>query len=110
MCVRMAMFATQPVVLLVEDDLDTIKLIKLTLRKAGFDNPVCEVRDGQEAIDYLEGTGQYGNRSMFPLPQLILLDLKMPRVNGLEFLKWLRQWDPGKLIPVVVLTSSVFAS
>jgi CheY-like chemotaxis protein len=98
---------TNPVLLLVEDELDMIQIIRLTIAKAGFHNRVMVARDGQEAIEYLEGQSKYHDRSEFPLPQIILLDLKMPRMDGLEFLRWLRQQPQGKTIPVVVLTGSL---
>jgi len=99
-----------PVVLLVDDDVDTIRLIRMSLIQAGFINKVLEARDGQEAREYLLGQGKFSNRMQYPLPQVILLDLKMPRINGLEFLCWLRSWPPGRLIPVIVMTTSVLAA
>jgi len=100
----------RPVILLVEDESDTATLIKVAFRKAGFTNTVADVRDGQEAIEYLLGEGKFGNRAEYPLPQLILLDLKMPRMNGIEFLQWLRAWPPAKGVPVVVLTGSTLGT
>ena len=100
----------QAVILLVEDRGDDILLIQKAFARAQVDNPMQVVRDGEEAIAYLSGEGKFSNRAEYPLPWLVLLDLKMPRLNGFEFLKWLRKWDPGKLIPVVVLTSSVFSA
>ena len=95
-----------PVILLVEDRDDDISLIQKAFAKAGVLNPVQIVRDGEEAIAYLRGEGKFGNRAEFPLPSLMLLDLKMPRVDGFEVLKWLRQ-QPGLIaLRVVVLTSS----
>ena len=96
-----------PIILLVEDNADTIKLIRLSLLKAGFANKVLEAHDGEEAMDYLYGKAKFSNRMEFPLPQVIFLDLKMPRMNGLEFLRWLRTWPPGRMLPVIVLTTSV---
>jgi CheY-like chemotaxis protein len=64
------------------------------------------VRDGQEAIDYLSGTASYSDRKTFPLPDLMLLDLKMPRLNGFDVLTWVRQQPGLKRLPVTVLTSS----
>src|SRR5258706_15780212 len=105
----MAMADHNRVVLLVDDDVDTLFLLRMSLQKAGFNNRVEEVHDGQEAIDYLLGEGKFSNRMRFPLPHVIFLDLKMPLMTGLEFLKWLRTWPPGQLMPVVVLTSSVLS-
>ena len=93
--------------LLVEDDPRDVFLVRDVFERYGH----CRletVTDGQEAIDYLTGTGKFGNRRKFPLPQVVLLDLKMPRVNGLEFLRWLRHESPNSLhvLPVVVMSSS----
>ena len=93
--------------LLVEDDPRDVFLVRDVFERYGH----CRletVTDGQEAIDYLTGTGKFSNRRKFPLPQVVLLDLKMPRVNGLEFLRWLRHESPNSLhvLPVVVMSSS----
>src|SRR5436190_471449 len=106
----MAMSESTPVILLVEDNADTIKLIRLSLLKAGFANKVLETHNGEEAIDYLYGNGKFGNRLDYPLPQVIFLDLKMPRMSGIEFLKWLRTWPPGRTVPVIVMTTSVLSA
>src|SRR3954469_1491080 len=106
----MAMSEPNPIVLLVDDNLDTIKLIRLSLLKAGFANKVLEAHDGEEALDYLLGNARFSNRLEYPLPHVIFLDLKMPRMDGLEFLKRLRTWPPGKMIPVIVMNTSVLAS
>lgn len=70
------------------------------------------VRDGVEAIEYLEGKGKYSDRAEYPVPNVILLDLKMPRVNGFDFLQWLRQSAPEKfrLIPAIVMSASAVES
>jgi CheY-like chemotaxis protein len=104
------MLESTPVVLIVDDEPNIIKLIRLAMAKAGFHNKICEAHDGEEAIQYLQGVGKFENRDQYPLPQLILLDLKMPRMGGLEFLKWFRHWPPGKCMPVVVLTTSGLSS
>lgn len=75
------------------------------MRKAGIPNPIQVARDGQQAIDYLSGAGKFADRAEFPLPCLLLLDLKLPYVMGLDVLKWVRQ-QPGPILPVVVLTAS----
>src|SRR5262249_55414095 len=70
-------------------------------------HPLHIVRDGQEAADYLAGTGQFVNRAVYPLPILMLLDLKLPRMSGLELLAWIRAKDDGiRSLPVVILSSS----
>ena len=94
------------VILLVEDLADDIELIRLSFDRLGLENPIHVVRDGEEAIEYLSGAGKYANREEHPLPELILLDLKMPKVDGFEVLQWLRAQDSLRSIPVLVLTSS----
>ena len=96
----------QAVILLAEDREDDILLIRKAFRAGYINNPLFVVRDGEEAIAYLEGVGKFANRAEYPLPDLLLLDLKMPKMDGFEVLKWLRQ-QPGLVaLPVVVLTSS----
>jgi len=92
--------------LLVEDDPDDILLIQHAFAKASLVNPLKIVRDGEEAVKYLSGSEDYSDRSRYPLPSLVLLDLKLPRKSGLEVLQWLRQQPNLKQIPVIVLTSS----
>jgi len=95
-----------PVILLAEDDEDYVILIKQVFTKAHIPNPVHVVQNGEEAIAYLKGTGQYANRDEFPLPDVLLLDLKMPRINGFEVLKWVRQQPGLSRLRILVLTSS----
>jgi len=94
------------VILLAEDREDDILLIRKAFRKAFVNNPLHVVRDGEEAISYLSGEGIYSNREEFPLPDLLLLDLKMPRVDGFEVLMWIRAQPELSSLRVVVLTSS----
>ncbi|HXT10225.1 MAG TPA: response regulator [Candidatus Angelobacter sp.] len=95
-----------PVILLAEDDEDYQFLLKQVFAKAHIPNPIHVVRNGQEAIAYLKGEGVYSNREEYPLPDVLLLDLKMPRVNGFEVLKWIRS-EPGLSgLRILVLTSS----
>ena len=97
---------TDFVMLLVEDDPNDILLIQRAFAKACLVNPLKVVRDGEEALNYLSGSGDFADRGRYPLPSLILLDLKLPRKSGLEILQWLRQQPVLKHIPVIVLTSS----
>jgi len=93
----------QPI-LLVEDQPNDAFFFRHAMEKEGLANPLRVAGDGQEAIDYLQGKGKFANREEFPLPGLVVLDLKLPRVMGLDVLKWIRQQpEPG---PVVVVLSS----
>jgi CheY-like chemotaxis protein len=94
------------VILLAEDEEDYVLLIKRAFSQAKIPNPIHVVWNGQEAIAYLKGEGKYSNREEYPLPDLFLLDLKMPRVNGFEVLKWLRSQPGLAPLRVLVLTSS----
>ena len=93
------------VLLWVEDDQNDILLVGRAMEKVGIDAPTL-VRDGQEAIDYLSGQGEFADRVRHPLPSLILLDLKLPRRSGLEVLQWLRAQPELRRIPVIIFTSS----
>ena len=96
----------QSVILLAEDREDDILLIRKSFARAYITNPLQVVRDGEELIAYLEGEGKYANRDEYPLPDLLLLDLKMPRKDGFEVLAWIRKHPTLRSLPVVVLTSS----
>ncbi len=94
------------IILLAEDNPDDVKLTMRALRKANVLNEVVVAEDGAEALDYLFGTGKYAGRDISQQPQVILLDLKMPKVDGLEVLQRIRGDERTKLLPVVVLTTS----
>jgi two-component system response regulator len=93
-------------ILLVEDNPDHEALTVRALKKAGLANPVVVAHDGAEALDFLFGKGQYAGRSPAETPQVVLLDLKLPKLDGLEVLERMRADERFQLIPVVVLTSS----
>jgi CheY-like chemotaxis protein len=93
-------------ILVIEDDPNDLFFLKRAFSTLQTRCDMQAVGDGAEAIDYLRGVDDYSDRARFPLPALILMDLKMPRMDGFEFLAWLRR-EPGlKLIPVVVFSSS----
>jgi len=94
------------IILLVEDNPDDELLAIRALEKNNIMNEVVVARDGAEALDYLFGAGAYTGRDMSMMPQIILLDLKLPKIDGLEVLRRLRNDERTKLLPVVVLTSS----
>jgi two-component system response regulator len=97
---------TDKVILLVEDNPDDEILTLRALRKNGVTGEVVVARDGVEALEYLFGVGEYSGRDTEVMPQLILLDLKLPKVDGLEVLRRLRADERTRLLPVVILTSS----
>jgi two-component system response regulator len=94
------------VILLVEDNPDDVLLTLRALKKNNVTGEVVVARDGVEALDYLFGSGQYAGRDTGVMPQLILLDLKLPKVDGLEVLRRMREDERTRLLPVVILTSS----
>jgi two-component system response regulator len=94
------------VILLAEDNPDDVQLTLRALKKSKIVNEVIVLRDGVETLDYLFGTGNYAGRDTKILPQVLLLDLKMPRMDGLEVLKRIRNDERTKVLPVVVLTTS----
>ena len=96
----------QAVILLVDDREDDVILVQRALARADVQNPVFVVRDGEEALAYLDGTGKYTNRDEYPLPDIMLLDLKMPRMDGFEVLQEVRSRSGFKALRIIVLTSS----
>ena len=91
---------------MVEDNPDDEELTLRALTRNNIGNDVIVVRDGQEAVDWLEATGPYSSRDANDIPALILLDLKLPKIDGLDVLSRLRNHPPTALVPVVILTSS----
>lgn len=93
-------------ILLVEDNPDDVELTLHAFKQAKISNRVCVVRDGAEALDFLFCRGQYAQRDSTDWPKVILLDLKLPRVDGLEVLRRIREDRKTQFLPVVILTSS----
>jgi CheY-like chemotaxis protein len=94
------------VILLVEDDPNDVLLVQRAFTRLNIVNSFQVVRDGEEAVDYLSGEGKFADRETYPLPVLVLLDLKLPKKSGLEVLEWLKAQDGLRRLPVVMLTSS----
>ncbi len=94
------------IILLVEDNPDDVQLTLRALKKSNILNEVIVAGDGVEALDYLFGTGKHTGRDTKAMPQVVLLDLKMPKMDGLEVLQRIRSDERTKLLPVVVLTTS----
>lgn len=93
-------------ILLVEDNPDDEALTLRAFKKNNLNNEIVVARDGVEALDFLFGTGMYENRDTSERPQIVLLDLKLPRIDGLQVLEQIRSHDVTRSLPVIVLTSS----
>jgi len=93
-------------VLLVEDSDDDIFVMKMACQRTGIPHHLQVVNDGAQAIDYLSGAGEYSDRELHPLPHVVFLDIKMPKLDGHEVLKWIRSQENFRNLPVVMLTTS----
>lgn len=93
-------------ILMAEDNKNDVTLMRRAFADAGIPNPLIVVRNGREVIEYLAGEGEYADRAKYPLPGLMLLDLKMPWMDGFDVLSWLRRQPQFVGLPVVLLTSS----
>ncbi len=93
-------------ILLVEDNPSDVGLARRALEKKCIMNPLVVAQDGQEALDYLFGTGQYVDRDLSELPSVILLDINLPKLDGLSVLRKIREDDRTKFVPVIMLTTS----
>jgi CheY-like chemotaxis protein len=100
------MTTTNRAILLVEDNEDDVFLMKRALQSARIVNPLRVVEDGQEALDYLGGSGKFADRDQYPLPAVVFLDLKLPFISGHDVLAWIRQQKEFESLVVIVLTSS----
>src|SRR5437879_3563230 len=96
----------QMVILLAEDNNDDVLSVRRALAQFRLINPVYVVSDGAEAIAYLKGEGRFANRSQYPLPELLILDLNMPLMDGFQVLRWVRQHHCLNALRVIVLTAS----
>jgi CheY-like chemotaxis protein len=96
----------QPIILIADDSENDVVMLRRAFREAGVRTPVFVVEDGEEAIAYLRGGGKFASRDEFPLPDLFLLDLKMPRKDGFAVLQWLQGQPALARLRVIVLTSS----
>src|SRR6266404_2203215 len=94
-------------ILMVDDSKDDVFLLCRAFEKAGLDNSILHVSDGQEAVEYLSGENGFEDRSRYPLPKLMLLDVKMPRRDGFDVLQWLLTRKDLEKLPVVMLSSSL---
>ena len=92
--------------LVAEDDANDVFFLERAFKEADVQNPLQIVHDGQETIDYLAGVGNFSDRSKYPLPYLLILDLKMPRMTGMDVLKWLQDQPELRSLPVIVFSSS----
>ena len=97
---------SKPTILLVEDNDEDVFLLRRALRKHNLECSLQTAEDGEEAIEYLGGTGKYVDRRAYPFPSLVLLDLKLPYVNGFEVLAWIGTQPSCKDLRIIILTSS----
>jgi CheY-like chemotaxis protein len=97
---------SHPIILLAEDRDDDVILIRRAFTLAKIPSTLVVVSDGEEAVSYLKGEGKYSNRAEYPLPDLLLLDLNMPKLNGFEVLEWVREQSSLARLRILVLTSS----
>src|SRR5581483_9447631 len=94
------------VVLYVEDEEDDAVFMRQAWRKSGLDNPLVIVSDGEQARAYLSGSGGFGDRQRHPLPELVLLDVNLPKLSGLELLKWIRRQPMIEKLPVILFSGA----
>lgn len=96
---------TEPI-LIVEDIESDIRLFQIALKRNGVTGPIQFVLDGQQAMDYLQGLPPYDDRQKCPFPHIIYMDLKMPRVNGFQLLRWIKNHKECSVVPLIVFTAS----
>jgi CheY-like chemotaxis protein len=93
-------------ILMVEDEAHDVEFLRRAFTRVGIGNPLRAVANGEEAVRYLQGEAAYGDRATFPLPRLLVTDLKMPQMGGLELLQWIQRHPAFRLMPAIVYTSS----
>lgn len=98
--------SARSLILLVEDSRDDAFFLRRAFLKANLSHPIVDVRNGQQAVNYLSGNALFADRSLYPLPKLVLVDLKMPLMDGFEFLAWVRARPDLEGLPVIVVSSS----
>lgn len=97
-------------VLVLEDDADDFFFLERALIRAGLDLPLIHLQNGAVAVRYFRGEGEFSDRKRFPIPRVVVADLKMPAFDGLEFVRWLRKESEHKSVPVIVVSSSTIPS
>jgi CheY-like chemotaxis protein len=105
-CMRVLIMGANLTILIAEDDANDVLILKKALERADIKYPIYVVPDGQEAIDYLRGEGQYSDRTKFPFPNVVFMDLKMPRMSGFDVLEWSKNNPECAVIPVIILSAS----
>lgn len=98
--------SARSLILLVEDSRDDAFFLRRAFLKAGFSHPIVDVRNGQQAVNYLSGNALYADRSLYPLPKLVVVDLKMPLMDGFELLAWIQNRPELVGLPAIVISSS----
>ncbi len=98
--------AKKTTILLAEDESSDVFLMRRALQKAGISNPLHVVRDGEEALLYIQGAEKFADRESYPMPTVMLLDLNMPKKSGFEVLEWIRSQDDLRHLTVVILSTS----
>jgi CheY-like chemotaxis protein len=109
-CAYIARMNTTLPILLADDNEDDVELVKMALERTGLKNPVYICRDGEQVIAYLQGKEPYTDRQKHPFPRLLVLDLKMPNLGGLDVLRWVRDHPHCAVIPTLILSTSVLKS
>ena len=100
------MFHRDRLILIAEDNQNDAHLLQIAIRRSEIKNPIYIVEDGEAVINYLCGKGEYADRAAFPFPGVLFLDIKMPRLSGLEVLDWLKNHQQCKIVPVMMLSAS----